>query len=87
VELALASGLVLLPADQLQPLAANSFGTGELVRAALDQGCTTVARSRGSACTDGGAGLLQALARGSWTRPAPSCRSVVVHWGIWPRWT
>jgi glycerate kinase len=62
VELALASGLVLLPADQLEPLAANSFGTGELVRAALDQGCTTVVLGvGGSACTDGGAGLLQAL--------------------------
>ena len=61
-ELAMASGLVLLPADGLEPLAANSFGTGELVRAALDQGCTTIVLGvGGSACTDGGAGLLQAL--------------------------
>jgi glycerate 2-kinase len=62
VELALASGLVLLPPGRLEPLAASSFGTGELVRAALDQGCTTIVLGvGGSACTDGGAGLLQAL--------------------------
>ena len=62
VELALASGLVLLPVDGLEPLAASSFGTGELILAALDKGCTTVVLGvGGSACTDGGAGLLQAL--------------------------
>jgi glycerate kinase len=62
VELALASGLVLLPVDRLEPLAASSFGTGELILAALDKGCTTVVLGvGGSACTDGGAGLLQAL--------------------------
>ncbi len=62
VELALASGLVLLPVDELEPLAASSFGTGELIRAALDQGCTRIVLGvGGSACTDGGAGMLQAL--------------------------
>jgi glycerate 2-kinase len=62
VELALASGLVLLPADQLEPLGASSFGTGQLIRAALDAGCTTVVLGvGGSASTDGGAGLLRAL--------------------------
>ena len=62
VELALASGLVLLPVEELEPLTANSFGTGELVAAALDQGCTQIILGvGGSASTDGGAGLLQAL--------------------------
>lgn len=62
VELALASGLVLLPVDELEPLSASSFGTGELVAAALDHGCTRIILGvGGSACTDGGAGLLQAL--------------------------
>ncbi len=61
VELAAASGLVLLP-DGPDPLNATSYGTGELVRAALDAGCTRIVLGiGGSACTDGGAGLLQAL--------------------------
>lgn len=62
VEMALASGLVLLPPDALEPLGASSFGTGQLVRAALDAGCTTVVLGvGGSASTDGGTGLLRAL--------------------------
>ena len=62
VELALASGLVLLPVDRLEPLAASSFGTGQLIAAALDRGCTRIVLGvGGSACTDGGAGMLQAL--------------------------
>ncbi|HWC24146.1 MAG TPA: glycerate kinase [Flexivirga sp.] len=62
VELATASGLALLPPDSLAPLTATSRGTGELVAAALDAGCTRIVLGvGGSACTDGGAGLLAAL--------------------------
>lgn len=62
VELASASGLVLLPGGLLKPLTASSRGTGELIAAALDAGCTQVVLGAGgSACTDGGAGMLQAL--------------------------
>ncbi|MBB2891006.1 glycerate kinase [Flexivirga oryzae] len=62
VELATASGLALLPRDELLPLTASSRGTGELIRAALDAGCTRVVLGLGgSACTDGGAGLISAL--------------------------
>ncbi len=62
VELALASGLVLLPGGRFAPLTASSRGTGELVAAALDAGCDEVVLAvGGSACTDGGAGMLQAL--------------------------
>jgi len=64
VEMAQASGLQLngpLP----RPLEATSFGTGQLVRAALDAGCDTVILGiGGSANTDGGAGMLQALGVG-----------------------
>jgi len=61
VELAAASGLALLPAG-FDPLHATSRGTGELIAAALDHGCTEIVLGvGGSACTDGGAGLLQAL--------------------------
>ncbi|MCE0765462.1 glycerate kinase [Pseudonocardia kujensis] len=61
VELAAASGLALLP-DGPDPLGATSRGTGELVAAALDTGARTVVLGvGGSACTDGGAGLLTAL--------------------------
>lgn len=67
VEMALASGLAALPVDEhgepvLDAGGATSRGTGELVRAALDAGAELVVLGvGGSACTDGGAGLLQAL--------------------------
>ncbi len=62
VEMAAASGLSVLPGGRPAPLQASSLGTGELVRAALDLGCTEIVLGiGGSACTDGGAGLLVAL--------------------------
>lgn len=62
VELAEASGLRRLAARQLDALHATSRGTGELIRIALDAGATEIIVGvGGSACTDGGAGLLQAL--------------------------
>ncbi|MFD8081520.1 glycerate kinase [Kitasatospora sp. NPDC059722] len=62
VELAQASGLHLLPEDGHAPLTASTYGTGELLRAALDLGCREIVLAvGGSATTDGGAGLLQAL--------------------------
>lgn len=62
VEMADVSGLRLLAPDRLAPLTASSYGTGEVVRAALDRGCDTVVLGiGGSASTDGGAGMLQAL--------------------------
>jgi glycerate kinase len=62
VEMAQASGLDVLPGGRLEPLVADSYGTGELIRAALDHGCLDIVLAvGGSATTDGGAGLLRAL--------------------------
>jgi glycerate kinase len=62
VELAEVSGLAQLPGRRAAPLVATSRGTGELIAAALDAGARRVVVAvGGSACTDGGAGLLQAL--------------------------
>jgi glycerate kinase len=62
VELADVSGLGQLPGGRLQPLTASSRGTGEVIAAALDAGCRRIILAiGGSACTDGGAGLLAAL--------------------------
>jgi glycerate 2-kinase len=62
VELAEASGLRRLPGGRPAPTTATSRGTGELIRAALDLGCRQVVLGiGGSACTDGGAGMVQAL--------------------------
>lgn len=62
VEMALASGLALVPEDQRDALAASSTGTGECILAALDLGATRISLAiGGSASTDGGAGMLQAL--------------------------
>ncbi|MEU4061758.1 glycerate kinase [Streptomyces wedmorensis] len=62
VEMAEASGLQLLPQGVFAPLTATTYGSGELLRAALDAGATTVVFGvGGSATTDGGAGMLAAL--------------------------
>ncbi|MBO0980819.1 glycerate kinase [Microbacterium sp. SD291] len=62
IEMAAASGLDVLPGGAKAPLSATSRGTGELIVAALDRGCTTIVLGvGGSANTDGGAGMLQAL--------------------------
>src|SRR5699024_6986064 len=62
VELADVSGLVRLPDGRQAATTATSRGTGEVVAAAIDAGCRRVVLGvGGSACTDGGAGLVQAL--------------------------
>ena len=62
VEMADVSGLVRLPGGRLEPMTATSRGTGELIVAALDAGVQRVVLGiGGSACTDGGAGVVQAL--------------------------
>src|SRR5690606_16584362 len=62
VEMAEASGLQRLPDGVLAPLTASTYGSGELLRAALDAGARTVVFGvGGSATTDGGAGMLSAL--------------------------
>ncbi|MDX3102375.1 glycerate kinase [Nonomuraea angiospora] len=61
VELAEASGLRRLPAGH-EPLTATSHGTGELIADAVRRGAKRVVLGLGgSACTDGGAGMAQAL--------------------------
>lgn len=62
IEMAAASGLDVLPGGEKDALHASSRGTGELIVAALDRGATSIVLGvGGSACTDGGAGMLQAL--------------------------
>ncbi|GGS94963.1 glycerate kinase [Streptomyces daghestanicus] len=62
VEMAEASGLQRLPAGVFAPLTASTYGSGELLRAALDAGARTLVFGvGGSATTDGGAGMLSAL--------------------------
>jgi glycerate kinase len=62
VEMAAASGLAVLPGGHRRPTAATSRGTGELVRAALDNEAESIVLGvGGSARTDGGAGCLVGL--------------------------
>ena len=62
VELAGVCGLARLPGGRPAPLTASSFGAGEVLRAALEAGARRIILGvGGSASTDGGAGLLQAL--------------------------
>lgn len=57
-----ASGMRLLKKNELNPLHANTFGTGELMRTALARGAgKIIVGVGGSATVDGGTGLLKAL--------------------------
>lgn len=62
IEMAAASGLMLVPPEARDPLITTTFGVGELIRAALDRGARHfIVGIGGSATNDGGAGMLQAL--------------------------
>jgi glycerate 2-kinase len=62
IDVATASGLALLEENERNGLTASSYGTGELMRAALSAGATRIVLGvGGSATVDGGAGILQAL--------------------------
>ncbi len=62
IEMAAASGLPLVPQNKRNPLITSTRGTGELIKAALDEGAKKILIGiGGSATNDGGAGLAQAL--------------------------
>jgi glycerate kinase len=62
IEMAQASGLWLLPPEQRNPLKTTSYGTGELIKTAVGQGCRRlIVGIGGSATTDCGSGMAQAL--------------------------
>ncbi|MBR1558928.1 MAG: glycerate kinase, partial [Clostridia bacterium] len=62
IEMAAASGLPLVPADRRDPLYTTTYGTGQLIRHALDQGFTDLSIAiGGSATNDGGMGCARAL--------------------------
>ena len=62
IEMASASGLCLVDRSELNPMVATTYGTGELIKKALDDGCRKfILAVGGSATNDGGAGMLQAL--------------------------
>ena len=62
VELAAACGLERLPARRRDPLLSSTFGLGQVIGDAIDRGATDIVVGLGgSASTDGGAGMVQAL--------------------------
>lgn len=62
IEMSAASGLHLVPTDRRNPLYTTSFGTGELIKAALNAGVESILLGiGGSATNDAGVGMLQAL--------------------------
>lgn len=62
IEMARASGLTLLARDERNPLKTSTFGTGELIKDALERGCRRIFLTiGGSATNDGGIGLASAL--------------------------
>lgn len=69
IEMARASGLALLRRDECRPMETTSFGTGQLIHAALRAGAKTIFLGLGgSATVDGGLGILQALGAKTWVR-------------------
>ena len=62
IEMSCASGITLLSERERAPLYTSTFGTGQLIRAAIKDGCQKfIIGIGGSATNDGGAGMLEAL--------------------------
>lgn len=62
IEMAAASGLRLIRHDERNPMQTTTYGTGQLIKAALGRGCTRIVVGvGGSATVDGGIGMAQAL--------------------------
>ena len=62
LEMAAAAGLRLVPRDARNPLKTTTYGVGELIKAALDDGAERILVGCGDSSTnDGGAGMAQAL--------------------------
>ncbi|MGQ9608930.1 MAG: glycerate kinase family protein [bacterium] len=62
IEMAAASGLPLVKLEERNPMITTTYGTGELIKSALDKGCKKfIIGIGGSATVDGGAGVAQAL--------------------------
>ena len=62
IEMSRASGLALVPTSQRNPMLCTSYGTGQLIKAALKRGVKDIILGiGGSATVDGGVGALQAL--------------------------
>lgn len=83
IEMAQASGLPLLSEDERNPERTSSYGTGQLITAALDQGCRQILIGiGGSATNDGGAGMAAALGARFLDRdetPLPPCGSALAQ--------
>ncbi|MCL1822111.1 MAG: glycerate kinase [Prolixibacteraceae bacterium] len=85
IELASASGVKLLKSNELNPMRATSYGTGLLIKQAMEMGCQKILLCvGGSATIDGGLGLLSALgfvftdARGNKLSPEPTSMAKIV---------
>jgi len=62
IEMAKASGISLLNEEDLNPLKANCYGTGQLIKKAIDAGAKEIILGLGGSATiDGGLGILQAV--------------------------
>lgn len=62
IEMALASGLPLIPKSKQNPMLTTTYGTGELIKDALDKGCRNIVLGiGGSATNDAGIGVMTAL--------------------------
>lgn len=62
IEMAAASGLPLLKENEKNPLITSTYGTGQLIKDAIDRGCKNfIIGIGGSATNDGGTGMLKAL--------------------------
>jgi len=62
IEMATASGLELLKDNERNPMITSTYGTGQLIKNALDKGCKKlIIGLGGSATNDGGTGMVEAL--------------------------
>ena len=62
IEMAAASGLILIKEEERNPMITTTYGTGQMIKAAMEKGCRKILVGiGGSATNDGGVGMASAL--------------------------
>ena len=80
IEMATASGITLIPTEKRNPRVATTYGTGQLIQAAIDKNIKKIIIGiGGSATNDGGAGMAQALGVKFLDANGKNCLMAVLH--------
>ena len=84
IEMSGAAGITQVSGEEKNPLNTTTYGVGEVIKDAIQNGCRHfIVGIGGSATNDGGVGMLQALGFGFWIKTEIRSASEPKDWRIW----